>query len=66
MEPPWVGRTKVPPNDLIYMTKMASTPIYSRTLQIPFSPRLVGLLVKCIATWYIALTTQAHHSLFKL
>ena len=42
MEPPWVGRIKVPPNDLGQMTKMATMPVLVKTLQIPSFEGLGG------------------------
>ena len=65
MEPTWAGRRKVHSNDLGHITKIATTPVYGKTLQIPSFPGSVGQLTKCIETWYVALTTQAHHSFIK-
>ena len=62
VEPPWVGRTKVCWRHLGHMTKMAAMPIYGIK---PFKNLLLqNRRADFHETWYVALGTSAHHSLF--
>ena len=45
------------------MTKVAATPLYGKK---PFKNLLWNQRTDFYKTWYVALGTQAHHSLFKL
>ena len=63
VEPPWVGGTKLCSRHLGHMTKMAATPIYGKK---PFKNLLLqNRQTDSHKTWYVALGTPAHHSLFK-
>ena len=63
VESPWEGGMKVYINGPGLMTKMAATPIYCK------NPSKIFLLQNRRAdfheTWYVALGTPAHHSLYK-
>ena len=62
VEPPWEGGTKVYINGRGHMTKMAAMPIYGKTLQ---NLLLQNRWADFHETWYVALGTPAHHSLYK-
>ena len=68
VEPPWVGGTKVCSPHLSHMTKMAATPIYGKNPSKIFFSRTgrpIFTKLDFHETWYVALGTPAHHSLFK-
>ena len=60
MEPTQVRGTKVCSPGLGYMTNMAATTIYGKTLQ-----KSSSLEPKGLGLWYIPLMTPAHHDVFK-
>ena len=61
-EPPWQGGTKVCINGPGHMTKMAAMPIYTKNLK---NLLLQNQRADFHETWYVALGTPAHHSLYK-
>ena len=63
VKPPWVRRTKVCSRHPGHMTKMAATPIYSKNPSKIFFSR--NRRTDFHETWYVAMGTPAHHSLFK-
>ena len=62
VEPPWVGGTIFCSRHLGHMIKMAATPIYGQNTSKSSSPEPAADFHE---TWYVALVTPAHQSLFK-
>ena len=63
VEPPWEGGTKININGLGHMTKMAAMLIYGKK---PFKNFLLqNRQADFHETWYVALGTPAHHSIYK-
>ena len=60
VEPHWEGGTKDYINGPGHMTKMAATPIYGKN---PSKISRTG--ADFHESWYVALGTPAHHSLYK-
>ena len=53
MEPPWEGGTKVCSNSPGHMTKMATMPIYGKTLKIFFGTKRPMTLKFCMLHWVL-------------
>ena len=60
--PPWDGGMKVSSNGFYHMTKMATMPIYGKTVNHLF---LWNQKADDLETWYAALATRVIPSLFK-